>query len=77
MQISSRDEVKTTALTKDFFSSLKIMAENSDSAKDENSILTYHQASKMVTCVCGELIERGHTCLITWSNEGNLPGLWL
>ena len=45
------------------------MAENSDSAKDENFILTYHRTSKMVTCVCGKLIERAHTCLITKSGQ--------
>ena len=40
------------------------MAVNYDSTKDENFILTYHQASKMITCACGELIEGHHTCLI-------------
>ena len=45
------------------------MAESSNSAKDENFILTYHQESKMVTCVCGELIERRHSCSITKSGQ--------
>ena len=47
----------------------EIMAENSDSAKDENFILTYHQASKMITYACGELIEGHHTSLITKSGQ--------
>ena len=45
------------------------MAESFNSAKDENFILTYHQESKMVTCVCGELIERRHSCSITKSGQ--------
>ena len=46
------------------------MAENLDtSTKDENFILTCHEKSKRVTCVCGKLIEGDHTCLITKSDQ--------
>ena len=38
-------------------------------AKDENFILTYHQKSKKVSCVCGELITRDHTCSIIKSGH--------
>ena len=45
------------------------MAENLDtSTKDENFILTCHEKSKRVTCVC-EIIEGDHTCLITKSDQ--------
>ena len=39
--------------------------ENSDSAKEENLVLTYHRECKMVTCVCGVVIEGCHTRSIT------------
>ena len=39
--------------------------ENSDSAKEENLVLTYHREWKRVTCVCGVVIEGCHTCSIT------------
>ena len=45
------------------------MAVNFDSAKDENFILTYHKECKMITCVCGVLIEGCHTCSITKSGQ--------
>ena len=38
-----------------------------------NLVLTYHEACKKVTCICGVVIERCHTCSIPDHGPGQGP----
>ena len=48
--------------------------ENSDSEKEENLVLTYHEACKKVTCICGVIIQGCHKCSIP-DGQGTVSGI--
>ena len=54
---------------------LEINMEKPDSAKKENLVLTYHEACKKVTCICGVMIQGCHSCSIAESGQGMVSGI--